>query len=152
MAQILNAAFQDKTLKRINAYVRELDREIDLIRRSKSSWAKSQLAQLIIQETEVIKSIAVHEAGRLAKARLQRVVDELNDLISQSLKIEFEVASAEKGVLENRLQGAGFVNKRTRSGPIYATDDEHVYWPFTGEYWRDELGYYLYTIKSECGR
>ena len=33
-----------------------------------------------------------------------------------------------------------------------ATDDEHVYWPFTGEYWRDELGYYLYTIKSECGR
>lgn len=152
VGQILNAAFQDKALKRINAYVRELDREVDLIRRSTSSWAKSQLAQLIIQETEVIKSIAVHEAGRLAKARLQRVVDELNDLISQSLKIEFEVASAEKGVLENRLQGAGFVNKRGRSGPIYATDDEHVYWPFTGEYWRDELGYYLYTIKSECGR
>jgi hypothetical protein len=79
-------------------------------------------------------------------------VDELNDLISQSLKIEFEVASAEKGVLENRLQGAGFENRSTQKGPIYATDDEHIYWPFTGEYWRDELGYYLYTIKSECGR
>ncbi len=150
--QILNAAFQDKALKRINAYVRELNRESDLIRRSKSSWARSKLAELIIQETEVIKSLAVHEAGRLAKARLQRVVDELNDLISQSLKIEFEVASAEKGILQNRMQGAGFVNKSGRKGPVYATDNEHIYWPFTGEYWRDELGYYLYTIQSECGR
>ncbi len=150
VAQILNAAFQDKTLKRINAYVRKLDREMDLIRRSKSTWSKSQLAQQIIQETEVIKSLAVDEAGRLAKQRLKRVVDELNDLISQSLKIEFEVASAEKGILENRLQGGPAA--RGRKGSLYATDEEHVYWPFSGEYWRDELGYYLYTIKSECGR
>ena len=56
------------------------------------------------------------------------------------------------GILENRLQGAGFENHSSQKGPIYATDDEHIYWPFTGEYWRDELGYYLYTIKSECGR
>lgn len=152
VGQILSAAFQDKSLKRINAYVRELDREIDLIRRSKSTWSKSQLAELIIQETEVIKSLAVHDAGSLAKQRLQRVVDELNDLVGQSLKIEFEIASAEKGVLENRLQGAGFVNKPNQRGDIYATDEEHIYWPFTGEYWRDELGYYLYTIKSECTR
>ncbi len=153
VSQILNAAFQDKALKRINAYVRELDREVDLIRKSTSTWARSQLAQSIVQETEIIKSIAVHEAGTLAKERLQRVVNELNNLISQALKVEFEVASAEKGVLENALRGAGFVNKRKAdSGPAHATDDEHIYWPFTGEYWRDELGYYLYTIKSECGR
>ena len=96
--------------------------------------------------------MAVHEAGGLAKARLTRVVNELSELISQSLKIEFEVTSAEKGILENRLQGAGFENKSGPSGPIYATDDEHIYWPFSGEYWRDELGYYLYTIRSECTR
>lgn len=152
VSQILNAAFQDKALKRINAYVRELDRELDLIRGSKSAWARSPLAELIIQETEVIKSLATHEAGRLAKQRLERVVRELNDLISQSLKIEFEVASAEKGILENRLRGAGFVNRPSKKGAVYATDYEHIYWPFTGEYWRDELGYYLYTIKSECTR
>ncbi|MCA9543061.1 MAG: hypothetical protein KC613_01690 [Myxococcales bacterium] len=150
--QILNAAFQDKALKRINGYIRELDREVALIRKSKSTWAQSQLASTIIQETELIKSLAVDEAGRLAKQRLQRVVDELNDLISQSLKIEFEVASAEKGILQNRLQGAGFVNRPTGDADPYAVDDEHIYWPFSGEYWRDELGYYLYTIKSECTR
>ena len=150
--QILNAAFEDKALKRINAYVRELDREIALIRRSKSSWARSKLAESIVQETEIIKALAVSEAGRLAKIRLKRVVAELNDLVTQALKIQYEISSAELGVLENRMRGQGFVNRPGREGPVYATDDEHIYWPFTGEYWRDELGYYLYTIKSECGR
>ena len=150
--QIVNAALQDKQLNRLNAYIKELMREVRLIERSKSNWARSQLAQNIIQDIEVVKSLAVHDAGTLAKTRLQRVVSELNELISQSLKIEFEVASAEKGLLENRLQGQGFVNRDAASGPRYATDEEHIYWPFNGEYWRDELGYYLYTIKSECTR
>ena len=31
-------------------------------------------------------------------------------------------------------------------------DEEHVIWPFDGEYWRDELGFYRQTITSKCGR
>lgn len=152
VSQILSAAFQDKGLRRIAAYVKELDRELELIRRSKSNWSRSQLASLIVQELEVIKSLAVHEAGRLAKERLKRVVTELNDLISQALKIEFEIASAEKGLANANLSGAAVGQAPTDDQPLYATDDEHIYWPFEGEYWRDELGYYLYTIKSECRR
>lgn len=151
--QILNAAFQDTKLKRLNAYMRELDRESALIRQSKSSWSQSQLASEILQEIEFVRSYGVSEAGSLTQARLQGVVDELNNLIGQALKIEFEILSAEEAGLENQLRGAGFVNRPNKTGPAYETgDDEHIYWPFTGEYWRDELGYYLYTIKSECGR
>ena len=117
MSQILSAAFADKTLKRINAYVRELDRETDLIEKTSTSWGKSQLAQSIIEETEVIKSLTVHEAGTLARKRLQRVVDELSTLISDSLKIEFEIASAEKGILDNKM-GAG--------GPRQGTPSEYL--------------------------
>ena len=29
-------------------------------------------------------------------------------------------------------------------------DDEPDLWPFTGEYWRDELGYYRVKILSKC--
>ena len=29
-------------------------------------------------------------------------------------------------------------------------DDEHHYWPFNGEYWRDELGYYRVRLLNEC--
>ena len=31
-------------------------------------------------------------------------------------------------------------------------DEEHVIWPFDGEYWRDELGFYRQTITSKWGR
>lgn len=150
--QIISAANRDKQVRRIASYVDEIEREINLIERSKSSWSRSSLAQGIIQDLTVTKDLAVYEAGRLSKDRLKRVVSELNELISQSLKIRFEVASARKGVTENRLNKEGFANKARKAGPIYATDDEHIYWPFNGEYWRDELGYYLYTIQSECRR
>ncbi len=150
--QILNAAFQDKSLKRLNAYMRELDREKDLITSSKSSWSKSQLAEEILSDTEFVRSYGVAEAGRLTQQQLQGVVNELNDLLSQAQKIEIEILTAEAVNLENPMRAAGFINHSTSSGPVYATDDEHIYWPFTGEFWRDELGYYLYTIKSECGR
>ena len=29
-------------------------------------------------------------------------------------------------------------------------DDEHVIWPFTGEYWKDELGYYRFQVRNKC--
>ena len=31
-------------------------------------------------------------------------------------------------------------------------DEEHYLWPFNGEYWRDELGFYRQQITSRCGR
>ena len=29
-------------------------------------------------------------------------------------------------------------------------NDERVYWPYEGEYWRDELGTYEYTLTKGC--
>jgi hypothetical protein len=30
-------------------------------------------------------------------------------------------------------------------------DQQLEYWPFIGEYWEDELGYYVYNIDDACG-
>jgi len=35
---------------------------------------------------------------------------------------------------------------------IVRPDQEHFIWPFDGEYWRDELGFYRQTITSKCAR
>jgi hypothetical protein len=29
-------------------------------------------------------------------------------------------------------------------------DDEHEFWKFNGEYWRDELGYYRVRLQNRC--
>ena len=32
----------------------------------------------------------------------------------------------------------------------YAVSDEHLFWPYEGEFWRDELGTYAYTLTKGC--
>jgi hypothetical protein len=32
----------------------------------------------------------------------------------------------------------------------FATSKEIIYWPFNGEFWEDELGYYRYTEQGSC--
>ena len=44
------------------------------------------------------------------------------------------------------------VSREESKANIVKPDEEHVIWPFDGEYWRDELGFYRQTITSKCGR
>jgi len=32
----------------------------------------------------------------------------------------------------------------------FSTSREVIYWPFNGEFWSDELGYYRFTEQGEC--
>jgi tetratricopeptide (TPR) repeat protein len=152
VSQILSAAFGDKKLKRLNAYIRELDRELASIRQGQAVWSKSRLASTIVQDVQVIKSLAVNDAGVLARKRLMRVTRELDDLFQQYQTIQFELISQERTSLERELANVKVSARKIRKKKIRPKDDEHVYFPFTGEYWRDELGYYLYNVQSECAR
>ena len=38
------------------------------------------------------------------------------------------------------------------SGGNVIVDEEHQRWPFDGEYWRDELGFYRQQVTNQCGR
>ena len=73
-------------------------------------------------------------------------------MIRRVLKIEYEILQGQKGQLEQeviqeqQLQGSG---KATEIGNV-RVDDEHQYWPFVGEYWRDELGYYRFRLLNRC--
>ena len=151
--QIFNAAFSDKKLARWHRYLRKVDAEIEGLKAAQGKWGTSELATTLVQDVMVIRDLGIHEAGTLAKARLERVVNELAELISQIRKVKFETANAEMGQLENRLRDEQYRPKDTRGAEdLKKTDEEHVYWPFEGEYWKDELGSYVYTVKVQCGR
>jgi hypothetical protein len=150
--QILSAALTDKTLKRTLGYVKELEREIKALENSEPAWRDSELGTEVLQDLELARSFALGDAGTLAQERLQRVVRELNDLIKQGKKILVETAKAETDALDQKLRDQQFQAENQRLGAGYAVDDEHIFWTFRGEYWRDELGYYLYNVRSQCGR
>ena len=61
------------------------------------------------------RSLAVNEAGDLARRRIKRLTEELSQLIKRVIKIEFEILQGEKGELEQEVD-RGADRKRPRHG------------------------------------
>lgn len=152
VAQILNALFEDRELKRINAHISEMERELNVIQKAQSTWAQSDLAVFVIQTIEFTRDLAFDKAGQKAKARIERVVEELRDLKGKADAIDIEILTSDRSDTELSLSGVEVQRQLADESKKRTPDSEHIYWPFDGEYWRDELGYYLYSIKSKCGR
>ena len=141
-------------LKRFQ-YVEELDKELKAYDKSDAAWRSTSIAQTVFADLTLQRSLAVNEAGDLARRRIKRLTEELSQLIKRVIKIEFEILQGEKGeleheVIEERDRGATTAGNK----PILEirADDEHEMWPFVGEYWRDELGYYRVKIRNKCQR
>jgi hypothetical protein len=81
-----------------------------------------------------------------------RLTDELAQLIKRVIKIEYEILQGQRGALEQEvIQEQQLVQgPNARRADEIRVDDEHQMWPFTGEYWRDELGYYRVRIGNKC--
>ena len=152
VSQVLNAFFKDRELKRINAHIFELEREMAVIRKAQSTWARSDLANYVLQAIEFTRDRAYDKAGQMAKARIERVVEELRDLKGKADAIDIEILTSDRSDTELSLSGVEVQRQLADEAKKRTPDAEHIYWPFDGEYWRDELGYYLYSIKSKCGR
>jgi tetratricopeptide (TPR) repeat protein len=146
------AVLSDRSLARRFEYVQELDREMAQHEKADPAWKSTQVANAVLTDITLQRSLTVNETGELAKQRVSRLVGELANLIRRVLKIQYEILQGQKGQLERevieeqQLQSSG---KATEIGNV-RVDDEHQYWPFVGEYWRDELGYYRFRLLNRC--
>jgi hypothetical protein len=145
----------DKSLSKRFEYVEELDSELKLYDKADASWRSTNIAQTVFADLTLQRSLAVNEAGDLARRRIKRLTEELSQLIKRVIKIEFEILNGQKGSLEQEVIQEQEITpgavKGRRAEEIRA-DDEHLMWPFIGEYWRDELGYYRVKIVNQCIR
>lgn len=151
LQQVLEAAVQDRDLRRGMAYIKMLDDEKARIQ--KSTIANSTLGQAMVQDIEATRMLSVVEAGKKGKQRLERLQEELRDLSNRALDIEIETTEkyAARAELVEQDPNA-LVEFEREIDKVMDADDEHLFWTFDGEYWKDELGYYWYYISSRCGR
>jgi hypothetical protein len=89
--------------------------------------------------------------GDLARARYSRLIENLQDLMNQIDTVDLEIATYERGTLEREVQEQMTAAARSGGGEV-EVDEEHQVWPFDGEYWRDELGFYRQQVTNQCGR
>jgi hypothetical protein len=145
----------DMSLLKRFQYVEELDRELKQYDKADAAWRSTNIAQTVFADLTLQRSLAVNEAGDLARRRIKRLTEELSQLIKRVIKIEFEILQGTKGALETELieeRDSGAVATGNKPIEEIRADDEHIIWPFVGEYWRDELGYYRVKIRNKCQR
>jgi tetratricopeptide (TPR) repeat protein len=139
------AQLSDREIKKNYAFVAELDTEIALVNKSPADWKNTQAAGTILSDLYLLESTAKQQAGQMAQDRLNTLIAQIKDLQNQTTRIEIETIEAKKGNMPKDLTGNGAPPSNET-----AVDDEHVFWPFNGEYWKDELGYYRYHIQNQC--
>ena len=151
IAPIVKNALSDRQLLRNIEYVKVLDDEAGRFKTKSQSFQNSALGADVKDALGLARDLAVRNAGQLARDRYQRNLDELNEHLRNASKIIIDITAAERNQLDVAISG-GRVTEAEGKANIVRPDEEHVIWPFDGEYWRDELGFYRQTIVPKCGR
>ncbi|HSP19495.1 MAG TPA: adventurous gliding motility protein GltC [Myxococcaceae bacterium] len=149
LERVLKLALSDKDLKNTNDSIIELEGELDGMK-SHPSLNGTELARNLQDILKKQRTVLIQKAGLMAKAKLEQEQAELRTLLANGERIKFETTTKEKEFLEEQLQAGGrraIIKKYKYS---VAVNDDQLYWPFQGEFWRDELGTYQYTLTKGC--
>ena len=98
---------------------------------------------IIIEEAE--KNVSV-EIGGVMQRLHKRKLAELIEQREQANYLKVEIVTGEKELIEGQK---GLPPKRLVDVETSVSSGYH-FWPFTGEYWEDELGTFVYTTESSC--
>jgi tetratricopeptide (TPR) repeat protein len=147
---VVENALSDRQLLRNLEYVRVLDEEDGRFKKAPASFKNSPLGNDVTDALNLARDLAIRNAGTLAKERYQRNLDELNEHLRDASKILIDITSAERNKLDQQVVSGQLSKEESKVYGRVKPDDEHVLWPFDGEYWRDELGFYRQVVTSKC--
>jgi len=144
-----NRILRNQNLEGIVKHLEMMEAEERLIDDQKPAWRDSvgvYVKKIIEADRERYK----RTAGRLFLAETARQANYISDLLTQSEIIRFEVVDAQRVDYQYKAQNIDLSGGLANREIDFATSVDYIYWPFNGEFWEDELGYYNYTEQSDC--
>ena len=150
LSRILSLILQDKRLAVYRNAIQEVDDETSALQQMDAPFGGSAPHDKLVEKLGERRGELARAAGTLLANRLKQELAMLRDLGAKLVRIRFEVTKQEKEALAASLRGEDLTVPLSDYRFTAATDDERVYWPFEGEYWRDELGTYEYTLTKGC--
>lgn len=142
-ARLVSIALADPAIRNARDHVRQLQEQLALWGKMNDAFRQSRLGE----ETRegLAAAIVQHQkdAGEVTRQKFERELYALKGLLGQALRVKLEVARSERETLEAKLRGEAVADETVVPAVAQTVvDDEHQYWPYEGEYWRDELGTY----------
>lgn len=149
---LVQAALSDRQLLRNLAYVQFLEDEAKHFKSAPAAFQSSSVGPYVSEKNKEARRLAVKKAGELAMQRYQRYVDEMAEHLRNGEKILIDITAAQRNLLDQAIKEGQVSATESKLFGVVNPDDEHFIWPFDGEYWRDELGFYRQEVESACGR
>lgn len=150
LERILRLALTDQDLRKTNDSILELEGEMDAFANRADTFKYSDLSKSLLEGLKVQRTALIAKAGIMAKGKLETELVALKQLLANGLRIKFETTTKEKEFLEEQLKAGGRTAIVKKYRYSVAVPDDQLYWPYDGEYWRDELGTYQYTLTKGC--
>jgi hypothetical protein len=150
LERVLRLALTDQDLKKTNDSILELEEEVDAFGKKGDTFRYSELSKQLLEGLKEQRTTLIGKAGVMAKSKLETELVGLKQLLANGLRIKFETTTKEKEFLEEQLKAGGRTAVVKKYRYSVAVSDDQLYWPYEGEYWRDELGTYQYTLTKGC--
>ena len=126
----------------------EIDREKMAIN-GNPAWSGSKMGPDLTSYLDQNRNTLTQVAGTFARNRLQEAMQNIRTFSDAAEIIRFETSKAEKELFEAGVEQARILQAQKLYRPPMPGEDWN-YWKFEGEFWRDEIGYYQYTLKKGC--
>jgi tetratricopeptide (TPR) repeat protein len=149
LRRIFNVALNDKRLQRAFGAVVLANEEMAGLEKLERNTTAVKFAAQLKEDMGRVRAVMIAEAGGLARGRLQRVREDLTEIIRQGLRLKYESLKARRGSINDQVRREMQETAKMASEPREG-DAEHIVWPFDGSYWKDELGGYTYDTASKC--
>ncbi len=133
-------------------YISNLEDERKAILAAPGSWSRSAVGQYSLKVVERRLQSTQQFLGKIIRRHLFTIATELRDLAEQKDLAVVETLSGKRETLKKEIAGKGLVKTQIEevTGRDYLIQNGFEYWPFTGEYWLDEIGNYHYVGVQAC--
>jgi tetratricopeptide (TPR) repeat protein len=149
--RIFKLAETDQAVARLVDSVASTEKEMDSgLGGRRTAFREAALGKDLRDRLSGERLAMVEEAGQRMRAKLEYERDQLRQLLANALRIQIEVSRKEREALEGSLAKGSQVDVVKDLKFSFAVSDEHLYWPYEGEFWRDELGTFSYTLTKGC--
>ncbi len=151
---VLKNILTESLFQRKFSHIKEIEKELAIIENSPEAFKKSVIALDVSKKMMYQLTTLRNEAGIWLVQRVQNLNGELAQLIADMRAIRFEMTDSQKSALEKEeLYGKNLKEedkKQKESEMNPSVPDGYYYYPFDGEYWEDELGYYFFNVQNAC--
>jgi tetratricopeptide (TPR) repeat protein len=149
---VARQVMKEGDVRRSFTYLSKLEDESRTIASMPASWRNSGIGKYSAKIVEKRIEATHNLLGRQVRRHLMLILNELNDLLEQDGYLRFETLSGRKEQLRKEIAGKGIERAKVdeESNRQFYIQNGYEYWPFTGEYWLDEIGNYHYVGVKAC--